>query len=44
MPILTERADYQAFRTYILRGEVNDITAQLDNKTALVPLTLTKLH
>lgn len=39
-----DRADYQCFRNYILKGEVNDVTAQLDQKSALVPLNLTHLH
>jgi hypothetical protein len=28
----------------VLRGEVKDITAQLDQKTALVPLSLSELQ
>lgn len=27
-----------------MRGEVNDITATLEKKTVLIPLTLTNLH
>jgi hypothetical protein len=39
-----QKADYQAFRSFVLRGEVKDITAQLDQKTALVPLSLSELQ
>lgn len=41
---MIQKADYQSFRNFILREEINDITAQLDNKTALIPLNLSVLH
>jgi hypothetical protein len=41
---LIQVADYQSFRNFVIRGDLNDITAVLDNKTAIVPLSLTKLH